>query len=108
LGVAFGTEGSRFNKMLIVKHAFRIDILPSLYVINSTEDTVEAVPEDISEDALCIRTGSVFHSNCFKIVVNSLCDTTGNLSLALRHMMASEKELSVKVRYLNSVIISYY
>jgi hypothetical protein len=106
LRVALGSQSTGFEQVLLVEDTLSIDILSSLDVVDGTEDTVEIVPEDISEDVFGVWSSSLNLSVDVQAWVDGLGDGASGDSLGLGDMLLSEQELSVQVGDFDGVIIS--
>ena len=106
LRVTLSTQSTRFEQVLIVEDTSVIDVKSGLDVINGVDNSIQALPEVISELVVIVWGNSGLKSFNLKVRVHLLGFSAGTFRFRLLDIGSSEQELSVEIGDLNSIIIS--
>ena len=106
LRVTLSTQSTRFEQVLIVEDTSVIDVKSGLDVINGVDNSIQALPEVISELVVIVWGNSGLKSLNLKVRVHLLGFSAGTFRFRLLDIGSSEQELSVEIGDLNSIIIS--
>lgn len=105
LRMALGSKGSTFKQRLLIPNNLIINILPSLNIINSTDNQIQIIPKIVVEIILIFRRNFKFQSIKSTFLVNFLTDFAGGLAFVAAYVFSSEQELTVEVADLDVVVV---
>lgn len=105
LGVALGSQGSRFEERFFEPHALLVDILASFHVVDCVDYEVEVGPEVVVEDFLVLGPYPQLLGLQPGVIVHLPSHSAGCLALVFADVLLSEQELPVQIADFDVVVI---